>query len=105
MLRHFADAISRLPGVSAMYAMYGGRGRGLHVAYVGIADDLRGRISQHLIKRDSSVTTGTSAVGLNPDLISEIRWREVLEAASLTDVIKAAFSIILSSELPDEIVR
>ena len=37
----------------------------------------------------SSVTTGVSAVALNPDLVSEIRWwfepsfsqREVLEAA------------------------
>src|SRR6476660_7223155 len=88
MLRHLANAIAQLPNAPAVYAMYGGRGRGLHVAYVGIADDLRGRINQHLLRRDSSVTTGVSAVALNPDLVSEIRWwldprfaqREVLEA-------------------------
>ena len=33
----------------------------------GIGGDLRERLSQHLVKRDSSVVTGTTADGLNPD--------------------------------------
>jgi hypothetical protein len=64
--------ISCLPGVPAVYAMHGGKGRGLHVAYVGIADSLKARVEQHLVRRDSSVATGTSAVCLNPDYVTEV---------------------------------
>ena len=85
------DSVTDLPNVPAVYAMYGGRGRGLHVAYVGIADALKRRVMQHLIKRDSSVATGTSAAALNPDYITEVSWwehpdfseRHVLQAAEL----------------------
>jgi hypothetical protein len=73
--------IADLPNVPAVYAMYGGRGRSLHVAYVGIAEKLRNRIEQHLIRRDSSVTTGTSVVSLNPELVTEVRWWEQSEFA------------------------
>jgi hypothetical protein len=84
-------SISHLPNKPAVYAMYGGRGRGLFVAYVGIADVLKRRIAQHLIDRNSSVTTGTAAVGLHPDHVTELRWwehpgfdeRSILEAAEL----------------------
>jgi hypothetical protein len=85
------STISELPKLSAVYALYGGQERNLYVAYVGIAESLRRRIEQHLVRRDSSVVTGTSAVGLNPDLVSEVRWwehpefkdRGALEAAEL----------------------
>jgi len=85
------SSISQLPNRPAVYAMYGGRGRGLHVAYVGVAGKLKSRIAQHLIRRDSSVATGTSAVVLNPDYVTQVRWwehprfaeRHALEAAEL----------------------
>ena len=80
--------------------MYGGQGRSLNVAYVGLASNLRQRLTQHLIRRDSSVVTGVSAVSLNPDLITEVRWwehpdfvqQEILEAAELVafDVLEPA---------------
>ncbi len=35
--------------------MYGGRGRGLYVAYVGVAGRLKARIIQHLVRRDCAV--------------------------------------------------
>lgn len=69
-------AIADLPGRPAVYALYGGRGRGLHVAYVGSARDLRTRITQHLIRRDSSITTGTTVATLNADLVTQVRWWE-----------------------------
>jgi hypothetical protein len=47
-----------VPNAPAVYAMYGGEGRE-YVAYVGLGDKLRRRVEQHLINRDSSVTTGT----------------------------------------------
>jgi len=68
------EHVSQLPQVPAVYALYGGRGRNLYVAYLGITSRLRGRIQQHLVNRDSSVSTGTSAAGLNPDYVTELRW-------------------------------
>ena len=84
-------SISDLPGTPGVYALYGGTGRAKYVAYVGIAKDLRGRIEQHLIRRDSSIATGTTAACLNPEYVTEVCWwnhkrfrtRAVLEAAEL----------------------
>jgi predicted GIY-YIG superfamily endonuclease len=52
--------------------MYGAHGSDLDVSYVGIAGHLKRRIEQHLIRRDSSVTTGTSVVSLNPELVTKL---------------------------------
>jgi hypothetical protein len=85
------SSISEVPNIPAVYAMYGGQGRTAYVAYVGLANNLKQRLSQHLISRDSSVVTGVSAASLNPDLVTKIQWwehvdfekRAVLEAAEL----------------------
>lgn len=69
-----ATSISELPGAPAVYAMYGGLGRAAYVAYVGLASNLRQRLTQHFIRRDSSVVTGAAAVSLNPDLITRVEW-------------------------------
>lgn len=63
-----------LPNIPAVYALYSGAGRSRHVAYVGIGGNLKQRTTQHLIRRDSSVTTGVSAVGLNPDHVTSLSW-------------------------------
>jgi hypothetical protein len=84
-------SIDDLPNKPAVYVLYGGKNRGLHPAYVGITDALKNRIIQHLVGRDSSIATGTSAVGLNPDHVTEVKWweseeftrRSALEAAEL----------------------
>jgi hypothetical protein len=93
-------SISDLPNVPAIYAMFGGQDRSRYVAYVGLGSKLRSRVEQHLVRRDSSVTTGVSAVSLNPDFVSEVRWwehpdfekQDVLEAAELIafDVLEPA---------------
>ena len=70
------SAIARLPSAPAIYAMYGGEGRSRYVAYVGIGDNLRRRVTQHLINRDSSVATGTGAVGLHADYVRAVEWWE-----------------------------
>jgi hypothetical protein len=83
--------IKEAPKIPAVYAMMGGTPRTSYVAYVGIAKNLRTRLTQHLVRRDSSVTTGTSATVLNPDYVRNVRWwhreefadRHVLEAAEL----------------------
>ena len=63
--------LSAVPAVPGVYAMYDKTGR---VAYVGVTNDLKSRINQHLYRRDSSVVTGVSATGLNPDKISSVSW-------------------------------
>jgi hypothetical protein len=84
-------SIRDLPATPAVYAMYGGRGGNAYVAYVGIGENLKRRIGQHLYRRDSSIVTGVSAVSLNPDLVTKVEWwtapefadSSVLEAAEL----------------------
>jgi DNA repair ATPase RecN len=83
--------VSDLPTDPALYVLYGGTGRGRHIAYVGISGNLRSRIRQHFVRRDSSVVTGTSAASLNPDLVTGLEWwlseqfedRDRLQAAEL----------------------
>jgi hypothetical protein len=71
------SSISELPRGPAVYAMYGGESVGQGwVAYVGIAGNLRGRLDQHFVKRDSSVVTGTSAVGVNIEHVRIVEWWE-----------------------------
>ncbi len=82
-------AISDLPSQPAVYALYGGRGRGLHVAYVGSARDLRNRVTQHLIRRDSSITTGVTVAMLNADHVTQVRWWEHPSFADETHLLAA----------------
>lgn len=96
---HEIQAIAQLPSVAAIYAMYGGDTR-RYVAYVGKGDVLRRRINQHLLLRNSSVSTGTTATALIPDHVREVVWWEharfvesvVLQAAELVafDVLEPA---------------
>ena len=53
-------SVRDLPQVPALYTMYGGKGERLYLVYAGISKNLRERVEQHLVRRDSSVTTGTS---------------------------------------------
>ncbi len=66
--------VADLPSVPAIYGLKGGRTRASYLAYVGKTGDLKRRIKQHLTQRDSSIATGTTAVGLNPDYVREVSW-------------------------------
>lgn len=97
MKKRNISTISDLPTTSAVYALFGGRGRNSYIAYVGIAQNLKRRIIQHLVKQDSSVSTRTSAVSLNVNYVTEIIWWEhpnfkhnhILQASEL-----AAFEVL-----------
>jgi hypothetical protein len=65
-----------VPSSPAVYAMYGGEQPRTWVAYVGIAGNLQGRLIQHFVRRDSSVVTGSSAVGVNIELVTHVNWWE-----------------------------
>lgn len=93
-------SIRDLPNEPAIYALYSGHATGEYVVYVGVAKKLRQRVEQHLIKHDSSVTTGQSAVKLETQFLSKLKWweepgfsiRARLEAAELvaSDLLKPA---------------
>ena len=72
-MRSFNE-LRHLPQFSGIYAFKGINDRSGMYSYIGMASQLRDRVSQHLIRRDSSVTTGASTVALNPDKISECHW-------------------------------
>ena len=90
MIRSF-DEIKHLPQFSGIYAFKGPNDNQGAYSYVGLSNKLRDRVSQHLLRRDSSVASGASAISLNPDKIAECHWwihetfgsRENLEAAEL----------------------
>jgi hypothetical protein len=65
---------TQAPKKPGIYALCAGNGRNKYIAYVGIAKNIRQRILQHLIRRDSSIVTGVSAISLNPEKITEVRW-------------------------------
>ena len=90
MTRSF-DEIKHLPQFPGIYGFKGPNDTQGAYSYIGLSSKLRERVSQHLLKRDSSVATGASAISLNPDKIAECHWwihetfveREYLEAAEL----------------------
>jgi hypothetical protein len=73
------NEIKNLPSVPAVYALLGGSDSRSYVAYVGIGGKLKSRIVQHLVRKDSSVTTGTTATSLNPEHVTQVRWWEAKE--------------------------
>jgi len=84
-----AQTIYELPDIPAIYALHGGQGRTMYVAYVGSAQGLKTRIIQHLVRHDSSVTAGVKAVSLNPDLVVKVSWWEHVDFAN-TSILTAA---------------
>ena len=67
---------AEVPRVPALCAIYGGETERAWVAYVGIAGNLYNRLVQHFVRRDSSVVTGTSAVGINVEHVRYVQWWE-----------------------------
>jgi hypothetical protein len=64
---------------------------------VGQAGKLRDRLQQHLVRRDSSVTTGAAIVSLNPDLVRAVEWwrhKRFLEPATLEGAELVAFDVL-----------
>ncbi|MCY3741575.1 MAG: GIY-YIG nuclease family protein [Candidatus Poribacteria bacterium] len=68
MIDFSPSSIPKKPGIYAIYD------QSKKLVYVGHGKDLRNRITNHIIRQDSSVTTGASATVLNPEKISHIRW-------------------------------
>jgi hypothetical protein len=68
------SAISKLPNAPGVYALYAGKVVRRYVVYVGHTTNLKTRMFQHLVSRDSSINTASAAARLNPDQITEVRW-------------------------------
>jgi len=82
-------SISELPNLPAVYALYGGKGRNFYVAYIGTAGKLKQRIDQHLVRRDSSVAIKTSAVGINADHVTAVKWWEHVDFRNKNSLLAA----------------
>ncbi len=67
-------ALREIPKSAGVYCLLGYSVRGLYPAYVGLGGNLQSRISQHLEYRNSSVTTGASAVSLDASQVGGCRW-------------------------------
>ena len=80
-------SIRELKNVPAVYALFEGHGTYEYLAYVGVADKLRQRVEQHLIKHDSTASKGK----LEIMELTKLKWwedarfsdRAKLEAAEL----------------------
>ena len=90
MTRSFIE-IKNLPQRPGIYGLKSPTDKEGSYSYVGLSGKLRNRVTEHLLRRDSSVTTGASATSLNPDKIAECHWwchktfeeKEYLDAAEL----------------------
>jgi hypothetical protein len=91
--------LSVIPVVPGIYALLDRRGRPV---YVGMGGNLRQRIEQHLVRRDSSVTTGVAAASLNPDLVAKVRWWTSYEFA---DPDKLGAAELVAFDLLDPVLR
>jgi hypothetical protein len=85
-----------VPACPAVYAMYGGERPRTWVAYVGLAGELQGRLIQHFVRRDSSVVTRSSAVGVNIDRVVHVDW---WEHPSFADVDSLHAAELIASEI------
>jgi hypothetical protein len=72
-MRDFSS-IQELPKSPAVYALCAGDRVNDFVVYVGISSNLRSRIYQHLIMRDSSAVVESAPVQINVDSISSLKW-------------------------------
>ena len=72
-MRDFS-ALKTVPKKPGLYCLLGEEGRSTFNAYVGISGDIRGRLEQHLIRRDSSTATGVKAAALLPDHVRGAIW-------------------------------
>ena len=68
------DEIKHLPQFPGIYGFKWPNDIQNNYSYIGLSNKLRERVWQHLLKRDSSVATGASAISLNPDKIAECHW-------------------------------
>ena len=76
-----------VPQAPGIYSLYERK----DIIYVGIGDDMRKRLRQHFIRRDSSIVTSVGAARLHLEFITRVAWwtceefedRNYLEAAEL----------------------
>jgi hypothetical protein len=77
----------KAPDSPGIYCLYENK----DVIYVGLSGKLKGRLKEHFIRRDSSITTKVGAASLNPEYVTRIVWwtsaefedRSYLEATEL----------------------
>jgi hypothetical protein len=72
-MRDYSDT-NKIPHKAGLYCLLGQTGNSTYDAYVGISNDVRKRMEQHLVRRNSSISTGVSAAALIPDNVVGAVW-------------------------------
>ena len=85
--------LKSIPNKPGIYVMYYDQGKSKDVIYVGQGGNLRDRIKQHLINRDTSVTVVSAPIMLNPDKVSHVHYWWNHESFSDENKRKAAESV------------
>ena len=81
--------IGSIPNKPGIYVIYDKNG----VAYIGQSTNLRTRIKQHLINRDTTATVASAPVMLNPDKVRHVHYWWSHEAFSNINKREAAESV------------
>lgn len=82
-------SIWQLPTVAAVYALYAERAGLRQAVFVGVADNLRERVVEQLVVRESPLGTGSEAVTLEPAFLTDLYWWEHADFAD-QHVLRAA---------------
>ena len=94
--------VREIPASPGVYCLLGYAVRGAYAAYVGIGGNLRNRVSQHLEYRNSSVTTGVSAVSLDAVQVCGCRW---WTDASLENSVRRNALELVAFDVLDPVLR
>lgn len=100
LMRDFTST-SQLPDGPGVYAFLGSADVA-DIAYVGISKNLRSRVRQHLVRRDSSIVTGATAAVLLPDHVVGVRW---WQHAELEDTGRREAAELVAFEVLDPTLR
>ena len=94
------QTISSLPNLPSIYAIYAKNPK--VPVYIGQTTKLKDRITQHLVRRDSSIVTGASGYSLDPDYVKRITWWEhhLLTSPSILTAVE-----LIAFEILDPIIR
>jgi NADPH:quinone reductase-like Zn-dependent oxidoreductase len=93
--KHY-DAIADVPDKPAVYALCSRHRNGPKIAYVGETADLRRRLREHLVTRDSGIIGSERAVSINPDAITVVYWWE--DRAFTNDIARKAAELIATEQ-------
>jgi hypothetical protein len=94
------SSVSELPTCAAVYAMFGGRGRGRYVAYVGIATALSTQTHCLPVMTHVAFTQSMKAVGASAPFATHVFAHDVAANRVLASFCPSAISVATDALTP-----